>query len=364
MNIRPYRQIERRKSRKIKVGNIFVGGDSPISVQTMTNTKTTDIDATLKQINTCVDAGADLIRVSCPDKESTSALKQIIKLSSIPIIADIHFQYLLAVEAADEGAACLRIIPGNIGNCNKVREVINAAKQNNTSIRIGVNAGSLEKVFDEFGEPSPEALVESALRHVRILKEYDFHNYKISVKASDVFLAVAAYTQLAELDNCPLHIGITEAGSFRSGTVKSSIGLGNLLWAGIGDTIRVSLSAHPSEEIKVGYEMLKSLGLRRRGVTVISCPSCARQQFDVIKTVQEVEERLEHISESITVSIIGCVVNGPGEAKETDIGLTGGGKGTHQIYVNGITDHIIRNENVADYIVNFVLKKLEKKIIN
>ena len=365
MSIRPYRQIERRKSRKIKVGNIFVGGDAPITVQTMTNTLTTDVDATIEQINKTVEAGADIIRVSCPDKESTIALKKIVKLSPIPIVADIHFHYLRAVEAADAGAACLRINPGNIGNAEKVKEVINAAKQNETSIRIGVNAGSLEKsILDKFGEPTPEALVESALSHIQILKDYDFHEYKISVKASDIFLAVAAYTQLAELDDCPLHIGITEAGSMRSGTVKSSIGLGNLLWAGIGDTIRVSLSAHPAEEIKVGYEMLKSLGLRRRGVTVISCPSCARQQFDVIKTVQEVEERLEHITESITVSIIGCVVNGPGEAKETDIGLTGGGKGNHQIYVNGITDHIIRNENVADYIVNFVQKEIEQRKSN
>ncbi len=365
MSIRPYRQIERRKSRKIKVGNIFVGGDAPITVQTMTNTLTTDVDATLEQINKTVEAGADIIRVSCPDKESTLALKKIVKLSPIPIVADIHFHYLRAVEAADAGAACLRINPGNIGNAEKVREVINAAKQNEASIRIGVNAGSLEKsILDKFGEPTPEALVESALSHIKILKDHDFHDYKISVKASDVFLAVAAYTQLAEIDDCPLHIGITEAGSLRSGTVKSSIGLGNLLWAGIGDTIRVSLSAHPAEEIKVGYEMLKSLGLRRRGVTVISCPSCARQQFDVIKTVQEVEERLEHITESLTVSIIGCVVNGPGEAKETDIGLTGGGKGNHQIYVKGITDHIIRNENVADYIVNFVQKEIEQRKSN
>ena len=359
---RPYRHIERRKSRKIKVGNVFVGGDAPISVQTMTNTLTTDIDATLEQINLSAKAGADIVRVSCPDKESTKALKEIVKLSTIPIVADIHFHYLRAIEAADAGAACLRINPGNIGNTNKVKEVVNAAKQNNTSIRIGVNAGSLEKnILEKYGEPTPEALVESALDHIRILKEHDFHEYKISVKASDVFLAVAAYTQLADIDDCPLHIGITEAGSLRSGTVKSSIGLGNLLWSGIGDTIRVSLSANPSEEVKVGYEMLKSLGLRRRGVTVISCPSCARQQFDVIKTVQEVEERLEHISESITVSIIGCIVNGPGEAKETDIGLTGGGKGNHQIYVNGITDHIIRNQNVADYIVNFVQNKIEQR---
>ena len=365
MNIRPYRQIERRKSRKIKVGNIFVGGNAPITVQTMTNTLTTDIKATLDQINLTVEAGADIIRVSCPDKASTKALKQIVKLSPIPIVADIHFHYLRAIEAADTGVACLRINPGNIGDSKKIKEVINAAKQNKTSIRIGVNAGSLEKsILDKYGEPTPEALVESAMNHVRILKDHDFHEYKISVKASDVFLAVAAYTQLAEIEDCPLHIGITEAGSLRSGTVKSSIGLGNLLWSGIGDTIRVSLSADPAEEVKVGYEMLKSLGLRRRGVTVISCPSCARQQFDVIKTVQEVEERLEHISESITVSIIGCVVNGPGEAKETDIGLTGGGKGNHQIYVNGITDHIIRNENVADYIVNFVQKEIEQRKAN
>ncbi len=362
MNTRPFRYIKRRKSRKINVGNVSVGGDAPITVQTMTNTLTSDIEATLQQINASAEAGADIIRVSCPDEESTIALKQIVKLSPIPIVADIHFHYLRAVEAADAGAACLRINPGNIGNSSKVKEVINAAKQNKTSIRIGVNAGSLEKkILDKYTEPTPEALVESALSHAQILKDHDFHEYKISVKASDVFLAVAAYNHLAEIDDCPLHIGITEAGSIRSGTVKSSIGLGKLLSAGIGDTIRVSLSADPTEEVKVGYEILKSLGLRRRGVTVISCPSCARQQFDVIKTVQEVEERLEHISDSITVSIIGCVVNGPGEAKETDIGLTGGGKGSHQIYVNGITDHIIKNENVADYIVKFVQKEIEKR---
>ncbi|MDC0093054.1 flavodoxin-dependent (E)-4-hydroxy-3-methylbut-2-enyl-diphosphate synthase [Alphaproteobacteria bacterium] len=361
MNIRPYRHIDRRKSKKIKVGNIFVGGDSPISVQTMTNTLTTDIDATLDQINQSAEAGADIIRISCPDKKSTLALKELVKLSPIPIVADIHFHYLRAVEAADAGAACLRINPGNIGHADKVKEVISAAKQNHASIRIGVNAGSLEKnILEKYGEPTPEALVESALAHIKILKQHNFHEYKVSVKASDVFLAVAAYTQLADIDSCPLHIGITEAGSLRSGTVKSSIGLGNLLWAGIGDTVRVSLSADPAEEVRVGYEMLKSLGLRRRGVTVISCPSCARQQFDVIKTVQEVEERLQHITDSITVSIIGCIVNGPGEAKDTDIGLTGGGKGNHQIYVNGITDHIIRNENVADYIVNFVLQKISE----
>ena len=363
MNIRPYRHIERRKSKKIKVGNISVGGDAPISVQTMTNTPTTDIDLTLDQIEKCVEAGADIIRVSCPDKNSTTALKQLVRLSPIPIVADIHFHYLRAIEAADAGAACLRINPGNIGQADKIKEVISAAKQNQSSIRIGVNAGSLEKnILDKYGEPTPEALVDSALAHIKILKEHDFQDYKVSVKASDVFLAVAAYTQLADIDDCPLHIGITEAGSLRAGTVKSSIGLGNLLWSGIGDTIRVSLSADPAEEVRVAYELLKSLGLRRRGVTVISCPSCARQQFDVIKTVQEVEERLQHITDPITVSIIGCIVNGPGEAKETDIGLTGGGKGNHQIYVNGITDHIIRKENVADYVVNFVLQKISEKV--
>ena len=363
MNIRPYRHIERRKSKKIKVGNISVGGDAPISVQTMTNTPTSDIDLTLDQIEKCVEAGADIIRVSCPDKNSTTALKQLVRLSPIPIVADIHFHYLRAIEAADAGAACLRINPGNIGQADKIKEVISAAKQNQSSIRIGVNAGSLEKnILDKYGEPTPEALVDSALAHIQILKEHDFQDYKVSVKASDVFLAVAAYTQLADIDDCPLHIGITEAGSLRAGTVKSSIGLGNLLWSGIGDTIRVSLSADPAEEVRVAYELLKSLGLRRRGVTVISCPSCARQQFDVIKTVQEVEERLQHITDPITVSIIGCIVNGPGEAKETDIGLTGGGKGNHQIYVNGITDHIIRNENVADYVVNFVLQKISEKV--
>ena len=362
MNIRPYRNIERRKSRQIRVGSVLVGGNSPISVQTMTNTLTTNINATMKQIEGSVEAGADIIRISCPDKASTTALRELVKLSPIPIIADIHFHYMRAIEAADAGAACLRINPGNIGNADKVKEVINAAKKNGASIRIGVNAGSLEKkILEKYGEPSPEALVESALNHIQILRDHDFHEYKISVKASDVFLAVAAYTQLADIVDCPLHIGITEAGSLRSGTVKSAIGLGNLLWAGIGDTIRVSLSAEPSEEIRVGYEMLKSLGLRRRGVTVISCPSCARQQFDVIKTVQEVEERLKHITDSITVSIIGCIVNGPGEAKQTDIGLTGGGKGNHQIYVNGITDHIIRNQNVADYIVNFVQNKISQR---
>ena len=359
MSLRTFRDIKRRKTKVINVGNVKIGGDNPISVQSMTNTLTTDVKATIKQINDIAEEGADIVRVSCPDEDSSKALKEIIKHVSIPVVADIHFHYKRAIEAAENGASCLRINPGNIGDINKVREVIASAKQNKTSIRIGVNAGSLEKdILEKYGEPTPDALVDSALKHIKILHEHDFSEYKVSVKASDVFLSVAAYAKLAEIEDCPLHIGITEAGSLRSGTVKSSIGLGNLLWSGIGDTIRVSLSADPEEEVRVGYEMLKSLGLRRRGVTVISCPSCARQQFDVIKTVQEVEERLQHITQSITVSIIGCVVNGPGEAKETDIGLTGGGKGTHQIYVNGITDHIIKNENVADYLVKFVESKI------
>ena len=338
---RPFRMIDRRKTRQIMVGNVPVGGDAPITVQTMTNTLTTDIEATCAQINSAVEAGADIVRVSCPDEASTKALKQICDASPVPIVADIHFHYKRALEAADAGAACLRINPGNIGNSKRVAEVVAAAKANNCSMRIGVNAGSLEKhLLEKYAEPCPEALVESALEHARILEEHNFDQYKISVKASDVFLAVAAYQQLSEAIDCPLHIGITEAGGLRAGTVKSAIGLGNLLWAGIGDTIRVSLSADVVEEVKVGYELLKSLGLRRRGVTVISCPSCARQQFDVIKSVAEIEDRLAHINIPITVSIIGCVVNGPGEARETDIGLTGGGKGTHQITYRGwqITD--------------------------
>ena len=341
------------------VGNVPVGGDAPISVQTMTNTLTTDAEATIAQINAAAEAGADIVRVSCPDEESTTALRTICKNSPVPIVADIHFHYRRAIEAAEAGAACLRINPGNIGKAERVREVIKAARDHGCSMRIGVNAGSLERhLLEKYAEPCPEALVESALDHARILQDNDFHEFKISVKASDVFLAVGAYQQLAEAIDCPLHIGITEAGGLRAGTVKSAIGLGNLLWAGIGDTVRVSLSADPTEEVKAAYEMLKSLGLRRRGVTVISCPSCARQQFNVIETVQIIEDRLQHINEPISVSIIGCVVNGPGEARETDIGLTGGGKGTHQIYVNGITDHIIKNENVADYIVKFVQNKI------
>ena len=358
-NIRPFRMIERRKTRQIMVGDVAVGGDAPISVQTMTNTLTSDAQATIEQISSVAEAGADLVRVSCPDKDSTNALRKICDSSQIPIIADIHFHYKRAIEAADAGAACLRINPGNIGNATRVAEVVAAAKANNCSIRIGVNAGSLEKnLLEKYAEPCPEALVESALDNARLLEKHNFENYKISVKASDIFLSVAAYQQLSEVIDCPLHIGITEAGGLRAGTVKSSIGLGNLLWAGIGDTIRVSLSADPTEEVKVGYELLKSLGLRRRGVTVISCPSCARQQFDVIKSVAEIEERLSHINKPITVSIIGCVVNGPGEAKETDIGLTGGGRGTHQIYLSGMADHRLKDNNIVEHVVNLVEERV------
>ena len=352
---RPYRQIDRRKSRKIQVGSVAVGGDAPISVQTMTNTLTTDVAATLAQIEAAAVAGADIVRVSCPDEASSVALKEICKNSPVPIIADIHFHYRRALEAADAGAACLRINPGNIGSADRVAEVVRAARANGCSMRIGVNGGSLEKhLLEKYGEPCPEALVESALEHARLLQDNDFHEYKISVKASDVFMAVAAYQQLSEVLDCPLHIGITEAGGLRAGTVKSAIGLGNLLWAGIGDTIRVSLSADPTEEVRVAYEMLKSLGLRRRGVTVISCPSCARQQFDVISTVQEIEERLEHINKPLTVSIIGCVVNGPGEARETDIGLTGGGKDTHQVYISGLAHHRLQNDDIVEHVVSLV----------
>jgi len=358
MTVRPYRQIIRRKCRQIRVGNVLVGGDAPISVQTMTNTPTSDAKATIEQIRRIEEAGADIVRVSCPDEESTAALKEIVRASKIPIVADIHFHYKRALEAADAGAACLRINPGNIGSRERVREVVKAARDHGVSMRIGVNAGSLEKdLLEKYGEPCPEAMVESALDHAKYLQDEDFHEFKISVKASDVFLAVAAYQQLADAGDFPLHIGITEAGGLRSGTIKSAIGLGSLLWAGIGDTIRVSLSADPVEEVKAGYEMLKSLNLRRRGVTVIACPSCARQQFDVIKTVEVLEERLSHITTPMTVSVIGCVVNGPGEARETDIGFTGGGNGTHQVYVAGQPDHRLKDANIVDHLVEMVEKK-------
>jgi (E)-4-hydroxy-3-methylbut-2-enyl-diphosphate synthase len=357
-SIRPWRDIARRQSRQIMVGNVPVGGDAPISVQTMTNTLTSDAKATIDQIRRCEEAGVDIIRVSCPDVESTAALKQIVRASRVPIVADIHFHYKRALEAADAGAACLRINPGNIGSSERVKEVVNAAKANGCAIRIGVNAGSLEKdLLEKYGEPCPEALVESALDHIRLLEDHDFHEYKVAVKASDHFLAVAAYHQLAETVDCPLHLGITEAGGQRGGTVKSAIGIGSLIWAGIGDTIRVSLSAEPEEEVRVGYEILKSLGVRTRGVRVVSCPSCARQGFDVIRTVQTLEERLEHIHTPMSLSILGCVVNGPGEARETDIGLTGGGNGKHMVYLSGVTDHHVQDADMVDHIVRLVEAK-------
>jgi (E)-4-hydroxy-3-methylbut-2-enyl-diphosphate synthase len=357
-SIRPWRDIARRQSRQIMVGNVPVGGNAPISVQTMTNTLTSDAKATIDQIRRCEEAGVDIIRVSCPDVESTAALKQIVRASRVPIVADIHFHYKRALEAADAGAACLRINPGNIGSSERVKEVVNAAKANGCAIRIGVNAGSLEKdLLEKYGEPCPEALVESALDHIRLLEEHDFREYKVAVKASDHFLAVAAYHQLAETVDCPLHLGITEAGGQRGGTVKSAIGIGSLIWAGIGDTIRVSLSAEPEEEVRVGYEILKSLGVRTRGVRVVSCPSCARQGFDVIRTVQTLEERLEHIHTPMSLSILGCVVNGPGEARETDIGLTGGGNGKHMVYLSGVTDHHVQDADMVDHIVKLVEAK-------
>jgi (E)-4-hydroxy-3-methylbut-2-enyl-diphosphate synthase len=358
MSIRPYRDIQRRKTRKIFVGNVPVGGDAPITVQTMTNTLTSDAKATIEQIRRCEEAGADIVRVSCPDEDSTTALKEIVRAARVPIVADIHFHYKRAIEAAKAGAACLRINPGNIGSAERVREVVKAARDHGCSMRIGVNAGSLEKhLLEKYGEPCPEAMVESALDHARILEDHDFREFKISVKASDVFLAVAAYQGLAEACDYPLHIGITEAGGQRIGTVKSSIGLGMLLWSGIGDTLRVSLSAPPEEEVKVGFDILKSMNLRHRGVNVISCPSCARQQFDVIKTVEVLEQRLAHITTPMTLSVIGCVVNGPGEARETDIGFTGGGKGSHQVYLAGQPAHRLQNEDIVAHLVRLVEDK-------
>jgi (E)-4-hydroxy-3-methylbut-2-enyl-diphosphate synthase len=358
MSIRPWRDITRRQSRQIMVGNVPVGGDAPVTVQTMTNTVTADAKATIDQIRRCEEAGADIIRVSCPDVESTTALKQIARAAQVPIVADIHFHYKRALEAADAGAACLRINPGNIGSAERVKEVVNAAKANGCAIRIGVNAGSLEKdLLEKYGEPCPEALVESALDHIRLLEEHDFRQYKVAVKASDVFLAVAAYQQLAEAVDCPLHLGITEAGGLIGGTVKSSIGMGSLLWFGIGDTIRVSLSAEPEEEVRVGFEILKSLGIRNRGVRVVSCPSCARQGFDVIRTVQALEERLQHIRTPMSLSVLGCVVNGPGEARETDIGITGGGNGKHMVYLSGVTDHHVQDAELIEHIVKLVEAK-------
>lgn len=356
--VRPWRNIARRKSRQIHVGPLPVGGDAPISVQTMTNTATTDVGATVAQIQAAAEAGADIVRVSTPDEASTRALRAIIAESPVPIVADIHFHYRRAIEAAEAGAACLRINPGNIGSAARVREVIRAARDHGCSIRIGVNAGSLEKhLLEKYGEPCPEAMVESALDHIRLLEDNDFHAFKISCKASDVFLAAAAYQALAEATDAPIHLGITEAGGLTTGTVKSAIGLGNLLWMGIGDTIRVSLSADPVEEVRVGYEILKALGLRHRGVNVISCPSCARQGFDVIRTVEILEERLAHIKTPMSLSVIGCVVNGPGEALMTDVGFTGGGAGHGMVYLAGRQSHKLSNAEMIDHIVEQVERK-------
>jgi (E)-4-hydroxy-3-methylbut-2-enyl-diphosphate synthase len=358
MSLRPYRQIVRRASRQIRVGAVAVGGDAPISVQTMTNTLTTDVAATVAQVRAMEDAGADIVRISCPDEESTAALPRIIKQVKVPIVADIHFHYRRAIEAAEAGAACLRINPGNIGSAARVKEVVKAAKDHGCSMRIGVNAGSLERhLLEKYGEPCPEAMVESALEHAKILEDNDFREFKISVKASDVFLAVAAYQQLADACDYPLHLGITEAGGLRAGTVKSAIGIGSLLWAGIGDTIRVSLSADPVEEVKVGFDILKSLDLRHRGVRIVACPSCARQGYNVVETVAVLERRLAHVVTPVSLSIIGCVVNGPGEARETDIGLTGGGNGMHKIYVGGKPDHNISDAEMIDHIVRLVEEK-------
>ncbi|WP_297803287.1 flavodoxin-dependent (E)-4-hydroxy-3-methylbut-2-enyl-diphosphate synthase [uncultured Brevundimonas sp.] len=357
-HVRPWRHIERRKSRQIRVGNVLVGGDAPISVQSMTNTPTSDANATINQIRQLEEAGADIVRVSCPDVESTEAFKTIAKAAKVPLVADIHFHYKRGIEAAEAGAACLRINPGNIGSSERVKEVIKAARDNGCSMRIGVNAGSLEReLLEKYGEPCPDAMVESALNHARILQDNDFHEFKISVKASDPFLTVAAYQQLAEAIDCPLHLGVTEAGPLRTGTIKSSIGLGSMLWAGIGDTIRVSLAADPVEEIKVGFDILKSLGLRHRGVNIIACPSCARQGFNVIETVAILEEKLAHIATPMSLSIIGCVVNGPGEALYTDVGFTGGGAGSGMVYLNGKIAHKQANDGMIDHIVELVEEK-------
>lgn len=359
MSLRPFRDIKRKKTKVITVGNLKIGGDNPISVQSMTNTLTKDVSATIKQINEITDAGADLVRVSCPDKESTEALKKIIHSVNVPIVADIHFHFKRAIEAAENGANCLRINPGNIGDNSKIKQVIKAAKDNGCSIRVGVNAGSLEKdIMEKFKEPCPEALVESAMRNIKILEDEDFFNLKVSVKSSDVFLSIGAYRQLSKKTDYPLHIGITEAGSYLPGTIKSSIGFGALLLDGIGDTIRVSLSDNPVEEIKVGNEILKSLNLRHRGVKIISCPSCARQGFQVIETVKLLEKKLSHIKTPVTLSIIGCVVNGPGEAAQTDIGITGGGKGNNMLYLSGVQTEKVLTNNIIDKVVSEVEKKV------
>lgn len=359
-HIRPWRRIQRRRSRQIRVGGVAVGGDAPITVQSMTNTPTADARATISQIRRLEEAGADIIRVSCPDQDSTAAFAEIVRAAHVPLVADIHFHYRRAIEAAAAGAACLRINPGNIGSGDRVRQVVQAAKDHGCAIRIGVNAGSLEQhLLEKYGEPCPQAMVESALHHAALLEEHDFRAYKISVKASDAFLTAAAYQALAEATDAPLHLGVTEAGGLRAGTVKSSVAMGMLLWAGIGDTIRVSLAADPVEEIKVGNDLLKALGLRQRGVTVIACPSCSRQGFNVIETVAELEQRLAHIAEPITLSVIGCVVNGPGEALLTDVGFTGGGRGAGMVYIAGAADHKVDNADMIDHIVALVEARAE-----
>ena len=359
--IRPFRKINRKKTKEISVGKIKVGGNNPITVQTMTNTLTTDHKSTIEQINKVTEAGADIVRVSCPDSESTESLKTIIRNVDVPIVADIHFHYKRAIEAAENGADCLRINPGNIGDTKRIKEIISAAKNNNCSIRIGVNAGSLEKdILEKYREPCPEALVDSALRNIKIIEDMDFYNFKVSVKSSDVFLSIAAYKLLSDKTDYPLHLGITEAGSYLPGSIKTSIGFGNLLLDGIGDTVRVSLSDDPVEEIKVGNEILKSLNLRNRGVKIISCPSCARQAFQVIETVKELEKRLSHIKKPITLSIIGCVVNGPGEAKQTEIGITGGGKNNHMLYLNGLETEKVVTKDIINKIVTLVEEKVSK----
>tara|TARA_Y100000816_G_scaffold287720_1_gene270971 strand:+ start:305 stop:1399 length:1095 start_codon:yes stop_codon:yes gene_type:complete len=362
MEIRPYREVKRKKTKTIKVGKVLVGGNAPITVQSMTNTPTTDIKSTINQINSLEEKGADIVRISCPDESSTQSLKNIIKNVNVPIVADIHFHYKRAIEAAKNGAACLRINPGNIGSKDRVLDVVKAAKDYNCSIRIGVNAGSLEKkLLDKYKEPCPEALVESAIYNVKLFEDNDFYNFKLSVKSSDIFLAMKSYEMLSEKCNYPLHLGITEAGGLITGSIKSSIGMGHLLMNGIGDTIRVSLSADPQEEVKAGYEILKSLNIRSRGVKIISCPSCARQAFPVIETVKALEEKLSHIKTPITLSIIGCVVNGPGEAAQTEIGLTGGGNDKNLLYLSGIPHKKVVNEKIISQVVKLVEEKAREK---
>ncbi len=363
--LRSYQKIKRRQSRVINVGSVKIGGNNPIAVQTMTNTLTSNVKDTISQIERSAKLGADIIRVSVPDKDSSNALKEIVKHSPVPIVADIHFHYQRAIEAAEQGASCIRINPGNIGNKDRIKQIISAAKNNNCSIRVGVNAGSLERqILDKYSEPNPEALIESAKLNIKILEDNDFTNFKISVKSSDIFMSIKAYSELAKICNYPLHLGITEAGGKRTGSIKSSIGIGNLLLQGIGDTIRVSLSDEPEEEVRVGFEILKSLGLRNRGVKIISCPSCARQQFQVIELVKNLEKKLDDISTPLTVSIIGCVVNGPGEATMTDIGITGGGNDTHMIYLNGKKNNVVKKVDLEEYLEKLIRNKSKEVIIN